>query len=313
MAKVPRLSSRARRSLTLVGISLAAHVVVLGVLASVVVLPALYDAPVLESASLQPMSSSSVLDYDQSDADALLGLGLDHVDLARLSEAPPAMELTSVALPLPGGAGATPVAVSPLDAVAMSTYTDRALTDFARPTVGRRGAFAGTVYTFRRIRRVRTEGEWFQGSGKEESNDRVYAYRCLFPGRAPGDAADRRTLALDYVTEIAWPESLAGLYNFRLASHESAVFQVDGEDVIVQDGSQSFKPIEGRKMVTAGRHTLRLVFLQSPAARLGVILQYRRVDGAGWEVLDLRDILSSGADEAQDPFAPGPGLSKAMQ
>lgn len=273
MARVPRLSRRVRRSFALVGISLAAHAVVLGVLASIVVLPALYDAPVLESASLQPLSSPSVLDYDQSDADALLGLGLNEVDLARLSEAPPAMELTSVALPVPGRVGTAPVAVNPLDAVAMSTYTDQALSDFARPEVGRRGAFVGTVYTFRSIRAVRTEGEWFQGSGKDESDDRVYTYRCLFSGRASGDAADRRTLGLDYVTDITWPASLAGLYAFRLASHESAVFQVDGEDVIVQDGSKSFKPIEGRTMITAGRHTLRLAFLQSPSARLGVILQ----------------------------------------
>lgn len=310
---VPHLSSRLRRSMALVGISVAAHVIVLAVLASIVVLPALYDAPALESASLQPMSSSSVLDYDQSDADALLGLGLDQVDLARLSEAPPAMALTSVALPLPVGAGAAPVSSSPLDAVAMSIYTDQALTDFARPGVGRRGAFVGTVYTFRRIRRVRTDGDWFKGSGKEESGDQVYAYRCLFPGRASGDTAERRTLALDYATDIMWPDALAGLYEFRLASHESAVFQIDGTDVVVQDGSQSFKPLEGRKMITAGRHTLRLAFLQSPAARLGVILQYRRIDGAGWEVFDLRDVLSSAADQAQDPFAPGRGVTKATQ
>ena len=206
-------------------------------------------------------------------------------------------------------AGPMAIAFGYSDVVAVA----KALTDFARPGVGRRGAFVGTVYTFRRIRRVRTDGDWFKGSGKEESGDQIYAYRCLFHGRASGDTAERRTLALDYVADIMWPDALAGLYEFRLASHESAVFQIDGTDVVVQDGSQSFKPLEGRKMITAGRHTLRLAFLQSPAARLGVILQYRRIDGAGWEVFDLRDILSSAADQAQDPFAPGRGVTKATQ
>jgi hypothetical protein len=171
------------------------------------------------------------------------------------------------------------------------------------PGIGRRGAFEGTLHRFRRIDRVRSGNKWFGGRGRETAEDRLYAYRCQFPGRVSSREFEhsRSWIGMDYTVTLNWPEELAGVYRWRLTCDDGAVFQMDGLDVIDHDGHHSFRPKEGEVEIGPGAHTFRLAYILGPSSELGVLLHYYRVGGSGWEIFDIRPILEPPLSRLENP------------
>ncbi len=171
------------------------------------------------------------------------------------------------------------------------------------------GAMVGRILLFDRIDGVRRkDGEWFQGRGTVELEHKLYTYLCSFPGSRDMAArlgAEKPWMGYDFTATVPWPASRAGIHEFRLTTDAGAIFQIDGQDVIVHDGIHGFEPQEAILVVEPGVRTIRLAFIQGPTARLGLILHTRRVDEGGWEVFDLRPLLMKNIATRSNPTAPG--------
>lgn len=294
------------RIAAVVAVSLAVHAGVASLLGHVTVFPAIEELPALVVTSIAPPPYRPEPRAQRDLLDAIAS-HRDETDMPALDQFTPRLEPPGVALPPPfspqhtllsGLLGGT---TARLD---WSRITD-ILKDLDHPQAGRRGAFEGTLHRFKRIDRVRSKGRWFDGRGKETAEDRLYTYRCQFPGRrrGPDGRTDDAWVALDYRVSLRWPESLGGRYRFRLTSDDGAVFRIDGKDVIDHDGHHKFRPKEGEIDLTPGSHSFHLAFILGPKSELGVILHVLRVGASSWEVFDLRPILLEGLLQQQDPLA----------
>lgn len=283
--------------------SVGLHAGVLAMVSSTVVFPALRRPPALVAATLRPPEYLPVA-RSQDELEGALETSLTEIDHVRIAALPPVAIPTRVAHPQTDAASWDAGILAALaGGNALPGTAAQAYLALDQPATGRRGAFEGRMYFFSKLRRVRTADEWLTGSGRIEAEDRLYAYVCSFPGRASAKrpVASQRVAAVDYRATVAWPVSLAGEYEFRLTCDDGAIFQIDGRDVIDYDGAHPFKPREGAATVAAGPRELRLVYMQSHRAQLGLLLHYKRAEEPGWRLFDLREILLETAQRAPDP------------
>lgn len=298
---VPNVS---RRLGLFVLISVGLHVGVLAVISPIKVLPELRRPSPLVAVTLRAPEHLPVARTQEELAGAL-EKSLTTIDHARMEDLPPIAVPTRVAHPR---TDAAPWDTGTLAALAggssLPGSAAQALSALDRPGTGRRGAFEGRMYFFSKLDRLRSEGEWLQGKGRIDAEDRVYAYVCSFAGRAAMRRKDpsRRVAAVDFQATVPWPASLAGDYEFRLTCDDGAIFQIDGHDVIDYDGPHPFKPREGTVSIPAGLRELRLIYMQSHRAQLGLLLHYKRVEEPGWRLFDLREVLLEGASPSPDPL-----------
>ena len=299
-------SARLRLGLVL-AISAGIHILMLATVASIVVFPSLLEPPPLVAITLKEPAFIPIPRV-QDELEGALDRSLTSVEFSRMDTLPPLSIPSFVALPssrspqwTPADLGHAPPSPSALIGV------DQACFALAQPGIGYRGAFEGTVYFFKKLDRVRSEGKWLDGRGKIEAEDRLYTYVCQFPGRTESirQGMDQRIVAVDYRASIPWPPSLAGKYLFRLTTDGGAVFQINDHDVIDDDGDHPFRPREGSMVLTPGIHHLRLVYMQRPQSKLGLLLHYRRVDQPGWKIFDARTILLASTTQSPTPIQAG--------
>ena len=289
-------------------ISVGIHILMLATVASIVVFPSLREPPPLVAITLKE-SELIPIPRGQDEFEGALDRSLASVEFSRIDTLPPIMSTPSfVALPSARSPQWAPTGFSQ-SSPSPTAFSDanQAYFALAQPGIGYRGAFEGTVYFFKKLNRVRSEGKWLHGRGRIEAEDRLYTYICQFPGRTDtvSQGTDQRIVAVDYHASIPWPAALAGEYQFRLTSDGGAVFQIDDHDVIDDDGDHPFRPREGSIVLTPGIHRLRLVYMQRPRSRLGLLLHYRRFDQPGWTVFDVRTILLATATQSPNPIRAG--------
>lgn len=158
-------------------------------------------------------------------------------------------------------------------------------------------AWEGTIYLFDHIKRLRTDGDWFEEvENKSRKSRKLYNYSFNIPSQDfskgfPGISDQFEWFAIDFEAQIYWPEQLAGEYEFRLTSDDGSILQVDGRDVIDNDGFHSMKAKEGRVKLNEGTRKFRLTYFQGPKVRLGLILEYRRVGEPDWKLFDLKEFI----------------------
>jgi len=298
-------------------VSLLVHVSVIGIFARKTIFPEVLEPSQLIVSTLSlPAPQPEARTREELKA-ALAGQSALR-DRNELSRTVPVTEPATVALPPPVflARGGWIDGSLENDFFGYAARLDDELETLQKSTLLPAGAMVGTIYIFDQIKQVRTEsGKWFKGRGKTQLEHRLYTYLCSFPGSrdmATRLRLDRQWLGFDFSTTVTWPESRAGIYEFRLTTDAGAIFQIDGVDVIAHDGQHGFEPYESILVIEPGVHTLRLAFVQGPKARLGLILHTRRVDEGGWEVFDLRPLLMKNIAARSDPtnpslFEPGPG------
>ena len=284
-------------------ISAGIHILLLTTVASIVVFPPLRTPPPLVAVALKEPELIPIPRV-QDVLEGALDRSLSSVEFSRIDALPPMSIPSFVALPSARSPQWTPTELG-RGSISPTAFPEinQACLALGQPDIGYRGAFEGTVYFFKKLNRIRSDGKWLQGRGKIKAEDRLYTYVCQFPGRTdsirPG--MDQRIVVVDYRASIPWPTTLAGEYQFRLTSDGGAVFQIDDHDVIDDDGDHPFRPREGSMMLTPGTHRLRLVYMQRPDSKLGLLLHYRRVDQPGWVIFDARTILLAATTPSPHP------------
>jgi hypothetical protein len=298
-----------QRQVIMIFVSLLVHLSVIGIFARRTIFPEVLEPRELVVASLSlPPPQPEARTREELKA-ALAGRSAPR-DRSELARSVPVTEPATVALPPPVflARGGWMHGSFDNDFFGYATRLEDELETLENSSRLPAGAMAGIVYVFDQIRQVRSEdGKWFKGRGRTQLEHRLYTYLCSFPGSR--DMATRlrlenQWLGFDFTTTVTWPESRAGIYEFRLTTDAGAVFQIDGVDVIAHDGQHGFEPYESILVIEPGVHTLRLAFVQGPKARLGLILHTRKVDEGGWEIFDLRPLLMKNIATRSDPTAP---------
>lgn len=296
---------RAKRFIAVL-FSLLLHTLLLFTFASYVILPEIQELPGLMITPSDPEVWST---EDREGSGVSLSEVLPEQDVDRLLTQIPKQLSATLALPSPD----SPQLDVPIEATSTPLVSaERMESMFAavsslNPGQPRRSAFEGTVYLFDRAKRVRTGNAWFRGKGKEESPQKLYTYALWVPGRDDKRVPhavplEKRWIGVDYKAQLYWPERLSGVCSFRLTSDAAAVLQIDGLDVIDHDGSHGFRPMETILRLEPGPHQLRLAYLQGPRSKLGLLLHYQTQHSAGWQLLDLRDILRENVTAMAHPL-----------
>lgn len=286
--------------------SLLLHTLLLLTFASYVILPEIQELPGLIITPGDPEDWST---DDREGAGVSLSDVLPERDVDRLLAQAPIQLSAALALPSPGSAQLDLPAERrsvPLVSEERMESLFAAISSL-NPGQPRRSAFEGTVYLFDRARRVRTGNAWFRGKGKEESPQKLYTYALWVPGRDDKRVPHavplkKKWVGVDYEAHLYWPERLSGVCSFRLTSDAAAVLQIDGVDVIDHDGSHGFRPMETILRMEPGPHQLRLAYLQGPRSKLGLLLHYQTQHSAGWQLLDIRDILRENVTAMAHPL-----------
>lgn len=302
-------SFAARRQVIMIFVSLLVHLSVIGIFARRTIFPEILEPSELIVTTLSlPPPQPEARTREELKA-ALAGRSAPR-DRNELTRAVPVSEPATVALPPPVflARGGWIDSSFGNDFFGYATRLDSELETLEKSSRLPSGAMVGTIYVFDRITRVRAkDGTWFKGRGKTRLEHSLYTYLCSFPGSknmAVRLRLEKRWFGFDFTTTVTWPESRAGIYEFRLTTDAGAIFQIDGEDIIVHDGEHGFEPYEAILVIEPGEHALRLAFVQGPNARLGLILHSRKLNERGWEVFDLRPLLMKNIAARSDPTAP---------
>jgi hypothetical protein len=150
------------------------------------------------------------------------------------------------------------------------------------------------VYLFDHIGRLREGGKWLQGKNRKVGKKKLYTYshnikQRKFDEGFPDISDQFEWFAIDYRATVRWPMSKTGTYEFRLNSDDGSILQVDGRDVIDNDGVHAMKSATGKFRFNGGRtYNMRLAYFQGPRFSIGLQLEYRKQGSKTWRVFDLQ-------------------------
>jgi len=161
-------------------------------------------------------------------------------------------------------------------------------------------AWEGTVYLFKPngIKKLLNPSKNKIASlrdGKRQST-KIYNYSLNLPAQNfsrgfPGVTDQFEWFAIDFEVKIFWPESLAGEYEFRVASDDGSVLLIDRKVIVDNDGGHAMRSESGKYTLKPGMRRFQLTYYQGPANSIGLILDYRKVGTEEWQIFDLRKLI----------------------
>ncbi|GHC01520.1 PA14 domain-containing protein [Cerasicoccus arenae] len=156
-------------------------------------------------------------------------------------------------------------------------------------------SWVGTIYTFDHISRLRSDNEWFKDvKKKRRQTQKIYSYAFNltvrdFTDGFPGVTDQFEWFAIDFKAVLEWPQELAGEYEFRLSSDDGSILEINGKEIIDNDGNHGMQAKTGKAVLKAGKQRFHLAYYQGPAKSIGLVLEYRRTDEKSWKIFDLQD------------------------
>lgn len=104
----------------------------------------------------------------------------------------------------------------------------------------------------------------------------------------PGISDRYEWFAIDYTGKF-WIEQ-PGRYRFSLLSDDGAILEIDGKEVIDNDGQHRATALYANAVLSRGTHTIRVRYFQGPRYTVSLVLAMAAPDAA-WKIFSTGDFL----------------------